>query len=309
MQLSWVAADMVWRFCRVGVVLLGLAALGRAQTSPAPLPVPGSSPTLLPPCAQIAASGPRFAPLAQACQYALSPDRLPDFVCEEEIQQSTRFPGYENWTYLDVMTQQVSFEQGNGTQYAKVTIDGHRIRQLAGWHSSSDYWKYLAHNHLGGMVDLGQFISDLRIVFTPQNHTSFDYKNEITVRNRPLEVFGFQIKKPSADTKWRNFLPGLTFGEDGVYTGLTGLLWVDKRTSSLRRIVTHSTEIDPKDPVEAESSATDYGSVTIPGLGQFLLPKGGEQLACLKSGRCWRNVVTFKNCHKFAGKSRILPAE
>src|SRR5690349_11360912 len=130
MQLSWVAADTVWRLCRVGVVMLGLATLGRAQATPAPVVGPGSAVALLPPCAQIAASGPQFAPLAQACQYALAPDRLPDFVCEEEIQQSTRFPGYENWTYLDVMTEQVAFEQGNGTQFAKVAIDGHRVRQL-----------------------------------------------------------------------------------------------------------------------------------------------------------------------------------
>jgi len=289
--------------------MLGLATLAGAQATPAPVVGPGSAVALLPPCAQIAASGPRFAPLAQACQYALAPDRLPDFVCEEEIQQSTRFPGYENWTQLDVMTEQVSFEQGNGTQYAKVAIDGHRIRQLANWHSASEQWKYLVHNHLGGMVDSGQFVSDLRIVFTSQNHTSFDYRNEITVRNTPLIVFGFQIKKPSDDTKWRNFLPGLTLGEGGVYTGLTGLLWLDKNTSSLRRLVSHATEIGHKIPVEAEASATDYGSVTIPELGQFVLPTGGEILSCLKSGRCWRNVVTFKNCHKFAGKSRILPAQ
>jgi hypothetical protein len=209
------------------------------------------------------------------------------------------------------MTEEVAFEQGNGTQFAKVAIDGHRIRQLADWHSASEQWKYLSHKYLGGMVDLGQFGTVLRIVFTPHNHTSFDYKNEITVRNTPLVVFGFQIKKPTADSKSSNFLPGLKIGEDGggVYTGLMGLFWIDKNTSSLRRIVTHSTEIDPKDPVEAESSATDYGLVTIPGLGQFMLPKGGEQLACLKSERCWRNIMTFKNCHKFAGKSRILPAQ
>jgi hypothetical protein len=301
---------LMWRVCRVGVLVLGLASLGRAQASPAPLPVPGSSLALLPPCAQIAGSGARFAPLAQACQYALSPDRLPEFICEEEIQQSTRFPGYENWTYLDVMTEEVAFEQGNGTQYAKVAIDGHRIRQLADWHSGVETGKYLAHNNLGGMGEESQFGRDLRIIFTPQNHTSFEYKNEITVRNTPLEVFGFQIRKPTWNTKSNYFLPGLILGDgSGVYTGLRGLLWIDKNTSSLRRVVSHSTEIDPKIPVEAAASATDYGLVTIPGLGQFLLPTNGEILLCHKSERCWRNVVTFKNCHKFAGKSRILPAQ
>jgi hypothetical protein len=303
---------LIWRCCRIGVVMLGLATLGRAQATPAPVVGPGSAVALLPPCAQIAASGPRFALLAQACQYALSPDRLPDFVCDEELQQFIRLRGDGNWTYLDVMTEEVAFEQGKGTQYAKVAIDGHRIRQLADWHSASDTWKYLAHHHLGGLADVSQFGTDLRVVFTPQNHTSFEYKNEITVRNMPLLVFGFQIKKPSEDTKWNYFLPGFTLGEgeDGSpYTGRMGLLWIDENTSSLRRIVSHSTEIDPKNPIGAEASSTDYGSVTVPELGQFLLPTGGEMLECLKSGRCGRNIVTFKNCHKFAGKSRILPAQ
>src|SRR5690349_5201853 len=97
---------LVWRVFRVGVVMLGLAIVARPQANPAPPSGPGTTPALVPPCAQIAASGPRFAPLAQACQYALAPDRLPDFVCEEELQQFIRLRGDENWTTLDTMTEE-----------------------------------------------------------------------------------------------------------------------------------------------------------------------------------------------------------
>ena len=294
--------------------MLGLAALGGAQTSPAPLPVPGRSPALLPPCAQIAGSGPRFAPLAQACQYALSPDRLPDFVCDERVQEFTRrlgdgkwmtMPDDVKWTALRVITEQVRFEQGKGTQYANVAINGRPIRKLTDWHSYVDEGNYMSLHYLSGVEDLGGFGAYLRTVFNPQNHTSFGYKGEITVRNTPLTVFEFQITKPT-DTKSNNFMPGFF---KGPITGAMGLLWFDNNTLSPRRLVFHLTEIDPEYPVYAAATATDYGSVTIPELGQFLLPTGGEILECLKSGECWRTIVVFNNCHKFAGKSRILPAK
>jgi hypothetical protein len=302
---------LVWRFCRVGLVVLGVAVLARAQASPAPGAGPGSAVALLPACAQIAAAAPLFARLAQACQDALSPDRLPDFVCDEKVNEFTRLlgdgkwmtmPDDVKWTKVGVITEQVTFEQGKGTQYANVAINGRPIRKLADWHSFLDYWNYMSRHDLGGLVDLGDFGTDLRIVFTPQNHTSFEYRNEITVRNTPLIVFGFQIKKQN--TKSSNFMPGFI---DGQITGGMGLLWLDKNTLSPRRIVFHLTEIDPDFPVYAAAIATDYGSVTIPNVGQFQLPTGGEILECGKSGECWRTIVTFNNCHKFAGKSRIVP--
>lgn len=317
---------LVWRFCRVGVILLGIAALARAQASPATAAGPGTTPVLLPPCAQIAASGPRFAPLAQACQYALSPDRLPDFVCDEKVQEFSRRlgdgkwmtrPDDVKWTTLAVITEQVAFEQGKGTQYAKVAIKGRPVRKLAGWHSDWDTWEYLRHKIWGWSGDIN-FGTDLRQVFTPQNHTSFDYKNEIEIENTPLVVFMYTIRKPSGKTRTSNFMPGLTIEGIGpqypsrsVLTGLMGLLWFDKNTSSLRRVVSHWTEIDPTFPIYAYATATDYGLVTITDVGQFLLPIGGEDLLCDKQipAYCWRNIVTFNNCHKFAAKSRIVPAK
>jgi hypothetical protein len=41
-------------------------------------------------CAEIGAEDTEFGPLANACEYALSPTNLPNFVCQETVQRATR---------------------------------------------------------------------------------------------------------------------------------------------------------------------------------------------------------------------------
>jgi len=119
-----------------------------------------------------------------------------------------------------------------------------------------------------------------------------------------MNVFGYRVRKgrgPSFGWNWPE--------QKGTYVAMNGLLWVDKSSSSLRRMVVHYTDFDPEFGTSAASSATDYSWVQIGDLGEFLLPTDAEDITCVRSGKCWRDVVKFSNCHKYAGKSRILPAE
>jgi len=89
-------------------------------------------------CAQIAALDPKFGPLAQACQYALSPNNLPSFECDESVQQFTSTSGPKDWQNLAVVTAVVTFEQGKGDRFSNV--DGWPIQAFLWleWGSSRD---------------------------------------------------------------------------------------------------------------------------------------------------------------------------
>jgi hypothetical protein len=216
-----------------------------AQTASVPVPsAPVTSPAMDAHCAQIAASDPKFGPLAQACQYALSPGNLPNFECDEEELQLTRYPDETNWIRLAVITAEVTFVQGEEDQYANVAIDGFRIRKLAEPHSGWEVTKYLQQNNLGGMKDLNHFGRYLLTVFTPQDHASFEYRGEINMEGIALVVFAFQVRKQDNNSKLYINLGGASF-----LPGFEGLIWINKSTSSIRRIVVHDSEIDSKFPI------------------------------------------------------------
>ena len=257
-------------------------------------------------CAQIAASDPRFAPLADACEYALSPNNLPSFVCDESVQQFTSASGPENWQKLADVTAIVTFDHKKEERFSNLSRNGQPIRALSKPHHGQDVDLYFAYNLKSPAPQLSLFGTDLVWVFDARDEADFEYKGEINADDRTMTVFGFRV------TKSPKHLPAMgwhTPEDDGQYLGIQGLLWIDKANVSLRRLVRHFTDFEPRFGVAAWSSAVDYGWVQISDLGKFLLPTNAEEIRCNQGGSCRRDVLSFNNCHRFAGKSRILPAQ
>jgi len=256
----------------------------------------------VPRCAKIAASDPRFGPLAQACEYALSQNNLPSFVCDESNEQFTSNAGPKDWQNLAVVTALVTFEHGKGDRFSNVAKDGHPIRALSKAYNDSEVMAYFENNLRSRAPALNLFGSNLFWVFDPHAKAEFEYRGEMNADNRTMIIFGFRVNKSSDGPSMGWLFPG----DEGQYIGMKGLLWIDKATSSLRRTVVHYTDFDPEFSTSAASSSTDYGWIQIGDLGKFLLPTNAEYIQCNLRGNCWRDVLGFSNCHKFAGKSRIL---
>jgi hypothetical protein len=95
------------------------------------------------------------------------------------------------------------------------------------------------------------------------------------------------------------------------WPGYRGKLWVDKANGQVRRLTRVASkengDIDAWVPYVKVATEINYGEVDIAGLGKFLLPVRSEMVSCERGmPACNHNVLTFKNCCKFAAKSRIL---
>ena len=67
-----------------------------------------------------------------------------------------------------------------------------------------------------------------------------------------------------------------------------------------------ATEIPEEFPLISVESAIDYQYITLGTAEKFLLPVRAEVLSCDRgSNRCERNVIEFRNYHKFTGQSTI----
>lgn len=260
----------------------------------------------IPRCAKIAGLGPKFEPLVNACQFALSPTNLPDFSCDQTVQQFRSYSGPNNWSQRHVITDVSTFEHAKGDKYSSFFVDGHRVRTLSKPYTASEVIRYFVNNIGSRPPPLTEFGTDLLWVFDPRDEAEFEYKGQMRAGKKALSVFGFHV------TKSAKHLPVIGWyspGEVGSYVGLNGLIWINEQNLGLTRIVMNFEKADPVVNLGGYSAAIDYDWTQISDLGKFLLPTSAEDIECSRQGSCWRNTVKFSNCHKFASTARIVQVQ
>jgi hypothetical protein len=86
----------------------------------------------------------------------------------------------------------------------------------------------------------------------------------------------------------------------------SGAVWVDPKTSRVLRIEMSAKSMPGEFPLDHVESATDYDYIRLGDAQQYLLPVHAETLSCQRgSNLCAKNVIDFRNYHKYTGESNI----
>jgi len=113
-------------------------------------------------------------------------------------------------------------------------------------------------------------------------------------------VFTYQIAKQN-DPLWR-----LRTADRVIAPPYGGELWVDQKTGDLLRFRSVATDI-PKDfPTQSADLQTDYENVAFADGSSFPLPLAATIATRQQGEESRRNVLQFRNCHKFRAKTRML---
>jgi hypothetical protein len=230
---------------------------------------------LEPRCAAISDLGPKFEPLVNACQYALSPEDLPNLVCHKSIERDVR--GYP----LDKIEAEVRTVNGIES-YTQVSADG------AGPVST---------NWSGGWGSDALFSRVLTAVFFAKTKTKFTLAKDSSTTDTGFDHYDFSYM--------RNYGPGFDLG--GESPPMTGSIWINRKTGRLAQLETVAHPVPPKTRVQSYHSVIVYNFVPIMPLGLVLVPVKADVQACVGS-TCFRNAVTFHDCQKFGAQVKIDPA-
>jgi len=85
-----------------------------------------------------------------------------------------------------------------------------------------------------------------------------------------------------------------------------GSVWIDPATSRVLRIEMEAKGMPSEFPLDHVESATDYQYIRLGDAKQYLLPVHAETLSCQRgTPYCSRNVIDFRNYHKYTGESSI----
>jgi hypothetical protein len=264
-------------FLRCGLVaaLLIPRALA-AQTAPSYLQNTVSSP-----CDSLTPDTPHSDALRKVCLYAVTlPLLMPNFTCEQETSR------YLDDQAADIVTANVTYEDGRES-YKDIKSNGHPITD--------------AQLLSPGTWSTGQFGGDIRDLFETSNTVSFQFVSERKLDGRRVLSFQYQVAHQDVPM-WR-----LHVQDQVLAPPYNGQLRIDEDTGSLLQLQLAATELPQNFPMSSADLQIDYVDVLFADGTSFVLPLKSEVNSSDHNGRHNRNVLEFRNCHKFRATARIVP--
>jgi hypothetical protein len=150
---------------------------------------------------------------------------------------------------------------------------------------------------IGGATSTGEFGSVLAELFSPTTAAEFRWARHALLRGRGVWVFALHVPKARSRL-------GLRYQKQReIIVGYTGLVYVDKETERVIRIVTEAENIPRDFPLQDARTRLDYDFMEIAG-GTFLLPLKARVF--MRDGRFLsRNDVEFRLYRKFSAEASI----
>jgi hypothetical protein len=211
-------------------------------------------------------------------------ESLPDYVCQELMARYQSMATPANWQALDIVGAAVVYQQGK-EDYRDVTINGKAIKKNI--------------EQLDGAWSTGEFGTILIDLFSPATAADFHYSRDSRSGGVSSKVYDFSVVRERSH--WQITMAAQTF--DPPYKGS---VWIDPATARVLRIEMQAYGFPDAFPTDHVESATDYQYTRLGDAKQYLLPVHAENLSCQRgSNYCSRNVIDFRNYHKYTGESTI----
>ena len=208
---------------------------------------------------------------------------LPNYVCQEVTTRYVSETRQPNWQMIDNVSAEVVYENRKET-YRNVAINGKPTKKAP---EETGAWS------------TGEFGTILRNLFEPGTDADFKYAEDDTIERQSASVYKFAVER--LRSSWKIWVPG-----QYILPAYKGSVWIDKQNANVLRIEMQADEIPPEFPRIAVETAVDYDYITLGTTEKFLLPVHAEVLSCARgSNECERNVIEFRNYHKFTGESTI----
>jgi hypothetical protein len=211
-------------------------------------------------------------------------ETLPSYVCQEMMArfQSESHPA--NFEPIDVVRTDVVYENGK-EDYRNITINGKAVKKSM--------------EETGGAWSTGEFGTLLIDLFSPVTAADFHFRRDSRAGPVLAKMYDFDVARENSH--W-----SIHSGSQTYVPAYSGAVWIDPKTSRVLRIEMSAKAMPGEFPLDHVESATDYEYIRLGDAQQYLLPVHAETLSCQRSSNfCAKNVIDFRNYHKYTGESNI----
>ena len=214
---------------------------------------------------------------------------LPDYMCLQLTRRYVDPSGLEmDWLKYDEIKTRVSYVEGR-ERYELLSVNDRA--------SSKSF------DQLGGAVSSGEFGSTLAGLFALETNAAFTWARHSLLRGRPVYVFNVEVQR--SRSSWSLTSHGAAEGlpERTIRTAYKGLVYIDKQSERVLRIVMEARGIPRDFPMQEARSRLDYDFIDISGQ-DFLLPLKAQVF--MRDGKILsRNEVEFRLYRKFTVEATI----
>jgi hypothetical protein len=208
---------------------------------------------------------------------------LPNYVCNQLTTRYMLQSKSTGWQAMDVVAAELVFENGH-EDYRKITINGKSTNK--------------GMMDIGGSTSTGEYATTLYGLFYEGTHAHFKYNGPAHTGGKDAVVYDFTVERPNS--AWQ-----ISRGGQSITPGYSGSIWVEKGTGHVLRVEMQADGIPKSFPLDKVESTVEYDMVRISG-EPSLLPVHSENLGCERgTPYCSRNVIEFRNYHKFGSESTI----
>jgi hypothetical protein len=222
-------------------------------------------------------------------------ETMPDYLVKQQITRSHAFGQSKNWTPYDRLSIAVSYRQTAGEDYKLLSVNGMPVTQDQNYNMK-----------LGGTISMGEYVSALKELFSPESRAEFHAVDTDTLRGRRTIIYEYEVKKEFSRQS-------LGWGEGGsikqqTIAGYRGRIWVDRENNRVLRLEDISNDIDPGFPITAASKIIDYEWVTIAEVPHLLPSQATVELTAHDRGQTeqTRNQILFRGYRKFGAEVKII---
>jgi hypothetical protein len=211
-------------------------------------------------------------------------ETLPSYVCQEMMArfQSDSHPA--SFQPIDVVRTEVVYENGK-EDYRNITINGKAVKKSM--------------EETGGAWSTGEFGTLLVDLFSPATAAEFHFRRDSRAGPVLAKMYDFDVARESSH--W-----AIHAGSQMYQPSYSGVVWIDPKTARVLRIEMQAKGMPGEFPLDHVESATDYEYIRLGDTQQYLLPVHAETLSCQRSSNlCAKNIIDFRNYHKYAGESNI----
>lgn len=210
-------------------------------------------------------------------------ERLPNYVCQ---QFTTRYVGRgTSFQALDVVSAALVYENGK-EDYRNINVNGHSTNKKM--------------MDIEGSTSTGEFGTILANLFHPGTAASFKFLREAVSSRATTGVYEFNVEQPRSNWEIHSE------AKKAVLPAYKGTIWVDVNNARVLRIEMETVNMPEDFPIDHVEIAIDYDYVNL-GPERFLLPVKSENLSFQRgSSVSSKNVIEWRNYHKYLGESKIV---
>jgi hypothetical protein len=211
-------------------------------------------------------------------------ETLPSYVCTELVTRSQSESQPANFQPIDVVSMEVLYTDGR-EDYRNIQINGKKtVKKI---------------EETGGSWSTGEFGTVLVDLFSPATGAVFHFRRDSRAGGIMAKMYDFEVAREGSH--WSIHSASQTYNPPYV-----GSVWIDPATSRVLRIEMEAKGLPSEFPLDHVESATDYNYIRLGDAKQYLLPVHAETLSCQRgTPYCSRNVIDFRNYHKYTGESSI----